>query len=206
MTEKLRQATKRVRSRRAVVIGCSAGGLAALANLLEPLPRDFPAGIAVVNHLHPNSGVRQMVNHLHRRCQLEILEAEEKLPLLPGRVYLAPANYHLLLERGGIFALSIDSKIKYSRPAIDVLFESAADTFREKLIGIILTGASSDGTDGLAKIVELGGYAIVQAPDTAAAPLMPKSALHRCDVDRVLSPRGIGELLSASISDGELMM
>lgn len=190
--------------RRAVVVGCSAGGMDALAHLLEPLPADFPVGIAVVNHLHPHSATRQMSKYLKARCRLDVVEAEEKEPFLPGRVHLAPANYHLLLESSGRFALSIDEKVKYSRPSIDVLFESAAEVFRETLVGIILSGASSDGADGLAWIKAAGGYAIVQDPETADVAVMPRSAIAQCAVDRVLPVQAIGELLGSSIRDGEL--
>lgn len=180
---------------KAVVIGGSAGGLEALFALLAELPADFPLGVVVVLHMHPQSDARELAATFRRRCRLVVTEALEKTPLLAGRVYLAPANYHLLVENDGRFALSVDPKVNYSRPSIDVLFESAADVWQASLIGVLLSGASRDGAAGLARIGALGGFTIVQDPETASSPIMPQSALALGPVDRVLAPTGIGRCL-----------
>jgi len=180
---------------KAVVIGGSAGGREALFALLAELPADFPLGVVVVLHMHPQSDAGELAETFGRRCPLVVSEALEKTPLLAGRVYLAPANYHLLIENNGCFALSIDPKVNYSRPAIDVLFESAAEVWQSSLIGVLLSGASRDGADGLARISALGGFTIVQDPKTASSPIMPQAALALGPVDRVLDPTGIGQCL-----------
>lgn len=180
---------------KAVVIGGSAGGREALLALLAELPADFPLGVVVVLHMHPQSDARGLAEAFCRRCRLVVAEAEEKAPLLAGRVYLAPANYHLLVEKDGRFALSVDPRVNYSRPSIDVLFESAADVWQASLIGVLLSGASRDGAAGLARIGALGGLTIVQDPATASSPIMPQAALDRGPVDRILAPSEIGQCL-----------
>lgn len=180
---------------KAVVIGGSAGGLEALFALLAELPADFPLGVVVVLHMHPQSDARELAATFRRRCRLVVTEALEKTPLLADRVYLAPANYHLLVENDGRFALSVDPRVNYSRPSIDVLFESAAEVWQTSLIGVLLSGASRDGAAGLARIGALGGLTIVQDPETASSPIMPQSALALGPVDRVLAPTGIGRCL-----------
>ena len=133
--------------------------------------------------------------HNCAECALEVKEAEEKEPVQPGYVYFAPANYHLLIEDDRSFALSIDEKVNYTRPSIDVLFESAADVYGSSLIGIILSGANNDGVAGMLRIKRSGGLVIVQDPDTADAPFMPKAVLEAISVDYKLAPRSIGHLL-----------
>jgi len=137
---------------------------------------------------------------------LPVNEAEEKECLRPGRIYLAPANYHLLVDRNRRLALSVDSKVNFSRPSVDVLFESAAEAYTDSLIGIVLTGASSDGAKGLKKIKDLGGYTIVQDPATAAATAMPATALLNCQADHILAPKEIGELLANAVQDNGLWL
>lgn len=167
-----------------VVVGTSLGGLSALKVLLKALPRDFPLPIAIVQHRHKESE-RSLSTFLQQFSSLPIQEVEDKDELLPGHVYLAPADYHLLVEPG-CFALSTDEPVLYARPSIDVLFESAADVYAEKTIGIILTGANQDGTQGLARIKACGGWAIVQEPATAESVTMPKSAIATLPVDAIL--------------------
>ena len=140
-----------------VVIGCSAGGVAALKEIFTCLPAVFPAAIIVVNHLHPHTDGSQSVASLQRLCPLTIKVADEKEEIRPATIYLAPANYHLLVEHNRCLALSVDDKVNYSRPAIDVLFETAAENYREELVGIVLTGGSQDGAAGLKKISACGG-------------------------------------------------
>ncbi len=161
---------------RVVVVGVSTGGLNALKKLLLPLPMGFPCPIIIVQHLSPQSD-SFWISHLDEMTKLKIKEAEDKEPIAPGYVYIAPPDYHLLIEADETFSLSHDHKVNFARPSIDVLFESAADVYREKLIGIVLTGASSDGAKGLQMIEENGGLAIVQDPQTAEAQMMPKSAI-----------------------------
>ncbi len=178
-----------------VVIGGSAGGREALIELLAQLPENFPAAIAVVLHLHPHSDAADMARTLQKHSRLPLQEAAEKERLRPGQVYLAPANYHLLLESDGRFALTIDAKVNYSRPSIDVLFETAAEAIQKKLIGVLLSGASSDGAEGLMRIKALGGYTLVQDPATASSSMMPGAAISRGGIDQILPPAEIGRSL-----------
>jgi len=178
----------------AIVIGASAGGFAALSEVLPRLAEGLPQAVVVVQHLYPGSG-GYLIEFLSRRCVLPVKEAEEKEPLLPGTIYLAPSGYHLLIERDRTFSLSVDDKVHYARPSIDVLFESAAEAYGAKLIGVILTGANDDGAAGLAAIKGQGGLAIVQDPTTAEVPYMPQSAIKATVVDHVLDLAAIGRLL-----------
>jgi len=178
----------------AIVIGASAGGLTALTQILPKLPHPFPQAVVVVQHLHPESG-EYMVEFLKQRCLLPVKEAEDKESVLPGVIYVAGARYHLLIERDRTFSLSVDDKVNYARPSIDVLFESAAATYGPKLIGVVLSGANADGTAGLAAIKARGGLAVVQDPATAEASFMPQAALDGTAVDHVLDLAGIGRLL-----------
>jgi two-component system chemotaxis response regulator CheB len=178
----------------AVVIGVSAGGMKALSTLLPILPKDFPLPILVVQHRLAGSD-DYITKNLNQICALQVKEAEEKEALKAGCVYIAPADYHLLVERDETLSLSVDEKVNYSRPAIDVLFESAAYVWSSGLIGIVLTGANSDGAKGLASIKQQGGTAIVQNPETAEHSTMPKAAL--ASADYVLDLKEIGKLLNA---------
>lgn len=176
-----------------VVIGTSLGGLSALQNLLSDLPADFPTAIAILQHRHKESDTT-LKALLQTYTLLPIQEVEDKDEIIPGRVYLAPPDYHLLVETGH-FALSIDRPVSYARPSIDVLFESAADTYREGVIGLILTGANQDGTQGLKKIKAMGGITIVQEPSTAESSIMPAAAIADVAVDWVLELPKISQLL-----------
>jgi two-component system chemotaxis response regulator CheB len=179
---------------RAVVIGVSAGGIQALSTLLPLLPKDFSLPILVVQHRLAGSD-DYITKSLNQICAMQVKEAEEKEAVKAGCVYLAPADYHLLVERDQTLSLSVDEKVNYSRPAIDVLFESAAYAWSSGLIGIVLTGANSDGAKGLALIKQLGGTAIVQDPDTAEHGTMPRAAL--ASADYVLELSKIGDMLEA---------
>lgn len=164
---------------RAVVIGASVGAIGALNTILPALPEDYPWPVVVVVHVPPDrpSGLAEL---FASRCRLPVKEAEDKEEIIPGVIYFAAANYHLQVEPDFSFSLSNDEPVLYSRPAIDVLFESAADAYGTDLTGIILTGASSDGAMGLHAVVAAGGIAVVQTPETAEGPLMPRSALDAC--------------------------
>jgi len=170
----------------AVVIGASAGGVEALGVLLGALPPSFPAAILAVLHLPPDR-TTMLPALLGRRCARPVKEAEDKEPVEPGTVYLAPPDYHLLVEPGGTLSLSRDEPVHFSRPAIDLLFESAAMAWRERLLGISLTGASSDGAEGLHEVRACGGTAWVQDPAQATAPVMPAAALALAGADEVLA-------------------
>jgi two-component system, chemotaxis family, protein-glutamate methylesterase/glutaminase len=178
----------------AVAIGASAGGVEALSVLLPALPASCSASIFVVVHL-PRDRPSLLVNVFSHRCSLQIREAQDKEPVAPGTVYFAPANYHLLLDEGPQLALSTDELVHHSRPSIDVLFESAADIYLERLLGIILTGANEDGAAGLAAVHAAGGTTVIQEPKTAQSPLMVLSALKLHPPDHILSLGEIAELL-----------
>ncbi|PWC52447.1 chemotaxis protein CheB [Azospirillum sp. TSO22-1] len=185
----------------AVVVGCSAGGLAALREILYGLPADFPVPVIVVAH-HAADGDRLMAEILDRDSPLHVLGAEEKEKAVAGRVYLAPGGYHLLVEADGTFALSVDPKVCNCRPAIDVLFESAADAYGERLVGVLLTGANHDGSRGLLAIRRAGGRTVVQDPATAAVATMPQAAIDADAAQHVLPLHGIALFLRTA-ADGQ---
>jgi two-component system chemotaxis response regulator CheB len=177
-----------------VVIGGSLGGTAALEIVLSGLPPDFDWPVVVVLHREAGSD-DTLAQTLGRRTTLAVLEAEDKMIIRSGRVYLAPGGYHLLVEEGRL-ALSIDERVWHARPAIDPLFESAALAYGPFLVGVILTGASQDGAQGLAAIKQRGGRAIVQSPHSTEAKAMPQAALAATEVDVVLDPEKIGPALA----------
>ncbi len=179
-----------------VVIGASLGGLRAVGTVLSALPAWFPLPVVIVQHRGVAGGEDEMTlcNLLQRRCALPVREPEDKEPLKHGHVYLAPADYHLLLEEGHA-AFSTDAPMHYARPSIDVLFESAAEECREGVIGVLLTGANADGAQGLAAIKKRGGLTVAQDPATAEAGTMPQAAIAAGAVDYVLSLEAIGPFL-----------
>lgn len=179
---------------RAVVVGVSSGGVQALSQLLGALPAEFPLPILIVQHIGADAG-DGLARLLDLHCRLRVKEADEQDQPAPGTVYLAPANYHLLVESDGRLALSADAPVSYARPSVDVLFESAAEVFGPALIGVVLTGANHDGSRGLARIRQRGGLALVQDPAEAEAPQMPNAALAATAVDHVASLAGIAALL-----------
>lgn len=183
----------------AVVIGCSAGGLEALSQVLPALPKSFPVPLFVVQHQHPQSRDR-LTRLLCEKCAIKIKQVDEKETPLPGTAYFAPPNYHMLLELDKTLSLTVDEWVHHSRPSIDVLFETAAETYRSKLIGVLLTGANEDGVHGLMQIKRLGGKVIVQDPDTAYAPTMPRAGIRECAVDQVLPLKEIGQVLIQSVT------
>jgi len=180
--------------RHAVVIGTSAGGIDALLQLLTALPAGFAWPIIVVIHLSRAEETR-LAPALDRRCQLTVKEADNLERLRPGTVYLAPRNYHLLVEEDLRLSLATDAPVSFSRPSVDVLFESAAYVFREKLVGIILTGANADGARGMQAVKQMGGVTIVQDPHTARFSAMPTMALQAAAIDHVLPLAEIAPLL-----------
>lgn len=176
-----------------VVVGTSLGGLHALQVFLSGLPKDFAAAIAIAQHRHKSSD-NALGIFLQHYCALPLSDAEDKEVIRPGQVYLAPPDYHLLVEDGK-WALSTEAPVCHARPSINVLFESAADVYGRKVIGIILTGASHDGTQGLLRIKECGGLAVVQEPTTAECAIMPEAALAEVATDWVLPLPEIAPLL-----------
>jgi two-component system chemotaxis response regulator CheB len=178
----------------AVVIGTSAGGIEALAVLLPALPANGRAAVFVVIHL-PRERPSLLVEIFRPMCRAEVREADDKMPVEAGVVYFAPPDYHLLIDDGPRLALSADEPVNYSRPAIDVLFESAADIYGARLMGIVLTGANRDGAAGLAAVKAAGGYAVIQTPASAQAALMPESAGRRVAADFTGTPAEIAALL-----------
>ena len=180
---------------KAVVMGGSAGGLSALSKILSHLPKGFPCPVMVVLHLDPSGG-HQLPKLLANHCGLVVKEAEDTEEIRPGRVYIAPAGYHLLVERDYTLSLSVDEPVNFSRPAIDVLFQSAAEAYGPSLVGVIITGASRDGSMGLQSIKAFGGTAIVQDPSFAQVPLMPAAAIKATKVDHILNLADIGLFLA----------
>ncbi|HUF17586.1 MAG TPA: chemotaxis protein CheB [Thermoanaerobaculia bacterium] len=177
-----------------IVIGTSLGGLRALQRILEDLPPEFSTPIAAVQHRHKSSQ-SILAQHLQRSAKIRVRDAENRMPIDPGTLYLAPADYHLMVENGR-FLLSTDDAVQYSRPSIDVLFESAADAYRDNLLGIVLTGANNDGSSGAEAIKRRGGTIIVQDPEEAEAPTMPLGVIARIRPDRVLKLAEIGPWLN----------
>jgi two-component system chemotaxis response regulator CheB len=175
-----------------VVIGTSAGGLAALRELIGGLPARFALPVVVVQHRHRDSDA-SIAALLQERTPLPVCEVEDKAPIVRGHVHVAPADYHLLIE-DGYFSLAVDAPVGHSRPSIDVTFASAADAYGDRAAGVVLTGANADGSAGLRRIDERHGLAFVQDPATAESPAMPLAAIRAVPHARVLA---IGEIARA---------
>ena len=159
-----------------VTVGSSWGGLGALRTLLADLPADFPLPIAIAQHRSAGSRDQGLAAYYDARIPLRVCTIEDKEPIEGGRVYFAPPDYHLMVERG-FFELSVDDRVQFSRPSADVLFESAVDAYGSGVIGVVLTGANADGAEGLACIKQHGGFTIVQDPETAEKREMPAAAI-----------------------------
>jgi two-component system chemotaxis response regulator CheB len=179
-----------------IVIGASWGGLNAMEQILAGLPPGFRTPIAVAQHRAPDSGSGALQEMLASRSRHDICEAGDKEPIEPGKIYIAPADYHLLVEEDG-FALSTEGAVRYSRPSIDVLFDTAADVYAERLVGVVLTGANDDGAYGLMRVRRRGGLTIVQDPSTAERPEMPQSAIATGAAQRVVPLDEIATLLAS---------
>jgi two-component system chemotaxis response regulator CheB len=189
---------------KAVVMGLSAGGMEAMKVFIPALPASFPLPVAIAQHIGEDQD-SFLAEYLDKIAPLAVKEAEDKEPLRANHIYLAPAGYHLLIERDGTFSLSVDPRVNYCCPSIDVLFESAADAFGESLIGVVLTGANGDGSQGLKIIKAHGGIAIAQNPLTADTPHMPRAALDATPVDHIVNLEEIAPLLMqlSALSNGE---
>jgi two-component system chemotaxis response regulator CheB len=168
-----------------VAVGTSLGGLRALTVLLGGLPQWFPAAIAVVQH-RASTGTDDLPQVLQRECRLPVLEADDKQTIVGGRVYVAPAGYHLLVDEGS-FALSVDAPVNYARPSVDVLFETAAQYFGSRTVAIVLSGASQDGARGAVAVRRAGGRVAVQDPELAESSVMPAAVLAMMKADAILS-------------------
>lgn len=182
----------------AVVIGTSAGGLAALSILLERLPFNYPIPLIIVQHRskEPRDLLEEL---LQSKCKMKVKQADEKEKIENGFIYIAPPDYHLLIENDFTFSLTTDEAVLYSRPSIDVLFESAASVYKNKLVGIILTGANSDGAKGIKSIAENDGLTIAQRPDEALFPAMPLASIQTQRVDFIFTLAEIQSFLLNSI-------
>jgi two-component system chemotaxis response regulator CheB len=182
-------------------MGGSAGGFSALAPILSVLPAGFAPPMLIVQHLHADDD-GLFAEHLARIATLPVEEPCDKASIEGSHIYVAPANYHLLVSSPAMISLSIDAPVNYSRPAIDVLFESAARVWSAALVAVLLSGASNDGTAGMWAVKTNGGLAIAQSPASAEFPLMPQSAIDAGVVDEILSPQEIAARLLDLASGG----
>jgi two-component system, chemotaxis family, protein-glutamate methylesterase/glutaminase len=177
-----------------VAIGASWGGLAALREILTSLPAELDAAVVIAQHRAPGSHPTAFRDLLGAVTRLEVREADDKDAIRSGTAYLAPPDYHLLVDPDSV-SLSTDEPVQYARPSVDVLLESAAESYRERCVGVVLTGANADGAQGLARVAELGGAAIVEDPAEAARAEMPRAALDAVPTARVAAASEIGPLL-----------
>jgi two-component system, chemotaxis family, protein-glutamate methylesterase/glutaminase len=177
-----------------ITVGTSLGGLHAITTMLRAIPANLPVPILIVQHRGTTSD-EGLVAVLQDQTALKVVEAEDKVPLAAGTVYIAAPDYHLLVEAPGEVALSTDAPLRSARPSIDVLFETAAEAYGAGVVGVLLTGASADGACGLARIKALGGRVIVQDPATAECATMPAAGIAAAPVDYILPLESIGEYL-----------
>ena len=177
-----------------VMVGTSWGGLAALRTLVGELPQEFGMAVAIIQHRHKDSD-HLLRTLLQERAHLTVCEIEDKMPIEHGTVYVAPPDYHTLVEPGH-FSLSTEAPVRHSRPSIDVAFGSAADSYGHRAVGVVLTGANADGAEGLRLISDRGGLALVQDPDSAESPMMPRAAAKAVPRARVMALPEIVRFLS----------
>lgn len=179
----------------AIVIGTSSGGINALEKILPKLPCSYSIPIIIVQHISADAG-GYLLKHFNEICHLDVCEASDLEPIVAGKVFFAPAGYHLIIEDDKTFSLCVGEKISYSRPSIDVLFSTAANIYKSHLLGIILTGANYDGTVGAKQVKSHKGLIIVQSPETAEAAFMPDSVIKSGYYDVVFSLDAIASLLT----------
>lgn len=183
----------------AVVMGASWGGLGAVSTIFSKVPWNIAVPVVLCQHQYPHA-VSNLPSVMRTRTKLKVIEVEDKMPLEPGNLYICPPNYHTLIERDRHFALNIDPAVMYCRPAVDVLFQSAAEAYGPTLAGIILTGANEDGAAGLLHVSRCGGMPIVQKPATAEVAVMPEGALKRVPWSHVMTLEEIGELVGSLVA------
>jgi two-component system chemotaxis response regulator CheB len=182
-----------------VAIGGSAGSLEVILNLIQRLPYVSTALLIVI--IHRKSDNDSILEDLFaHKTLIPVKEVEDKDPIIPGTIYIAPPDYHLLIENERTFSLDSSEKVHYSRPSIDVTFESVADTFTTRVMGVLLSGANADGAAGLARIKQMGGCTLVQTPETAEIDFMPRQAINLNIVDTIAAPAQISEAIAAFIS------
>lgn len=179
----------------AVVIGASAGGVEAMLTVLGLLPASFSVPLVAILHL-PEGRNSELSTVFERRLRRPVREAQDKASLDRGMIYVAGPSYHLSIEQDRSFSLSLEPRVHFSRPSIDVLFTSAADAYGDALAGVLMTGASQDGASGLAAVQQAGGLTVVQDPAEAKVATMPEAALQLLRPDHILTLQGIGELLA----------
>lgn len=180
-----------------VAIGGSAGSLDAIFRILPLLKPSASFAVIIILHRKPGaSGEELLVELLRARTDWVVQEAEEKEVLMPGHIYVAPPDYHLLIETDHTLSLDVSEKVNYSRPSIDVTFESAAEVFGPHLLAILLSGANADGTEGMMHVKEKGGCCIAQAPSSAEVSYMPQQAIDRVKVDAVLDVEQIATFMN----------
>lgn len=184
-----------------VVMGSSWGGLRALTSVLAELPENFPAPVVLAQHRHKASREGLLASLLEPACRCLINDADDKQALEPGHVYIAPPDYHLIVERGHL-ELTTDEPVSFSRPSVDVLFESAADAYGPGVVAVILTGANEDGARGIQKVRERGGVTVAQSPETAERTEMPAAAIATGAVMHVMAPDEIGRFLGTVCIEG----
>lgn len=185
---------------RVAVVGASWGGMHAVARLLECLDADNRLAVAVAQHRSADAD-GTLLRHLGQHSRLPVVEVDDKEPIEPGHVYLAPPDYHLFVEPGS-FALSTEGAVRFSRPSIDALFESAADAYGEDVVAVVLTGANDDGCRGVVAVRQAGGMTMAQDPATAERPEMPQGAIGSGAVDLVLPIEGIAAELNRIGKEG----
>ena len=176
-----------------IVMGCSWGGLTALRTIVTALPAAFDIPTVIIQHRHRDSDA-MLARFLQGHTALRVCEVEDKQPIESGRIFIAPANYHLLVEEGH-FSLSLEAPVRYSRPSIDVAFTSAADAYGHHAVGVVLTGSNDDGAEGLRRIADAGGMTVIQDPSTAESPVMPLAAVHAVPTARVFAVDRIAAFL-----------
>lgn len=181
-----REVQPRSRHRYAIMaIGASWGGVEALSQVVAALPSDWTLPVVIIQHQHALSGTA-LERILSRLTSLDVIDVCDKQEIKPGQIYIAPANYHLLVESDQTFSLSVDAPVNFSRPSIDVSFSSLADVYGDECLAVLLTGANEDGVQGMKRIHEAGGYTMAQSPQDAAVPTMPLAAINAGVVDRVV--------------------
>ncbi|HEY0666785.1 MAG TPA: chemotaxis protein CheB [Sphingobacteriaceae bacterium] len=178
-----------------LIIGGSAGSLEILLNILPGLTIKLPFAIVIV--LHRKSSINSSLAELFAsKTNIPVTEVEEKDPILPSRIYVAPADYHLMIEADKTFSLDASEKINFSRPSIDLTFQTAAEAYRDKLVALLLSGANTDGTEGLSQVRQFGGITAVQDPEDARVPLMPQTAIKAMKIDHILKNSNIASFIN----------